>query len=336
MLQSMNLLEYLSGTNITNTHIVQTKEWGQFKTKFGTTAIRVDDIQYTVHKVPHTNFNYAYCPKIDPQKINWEALEKSLKENNCFVLNIDVPNVIKGSKAEEKANEIFEKAQNKLKKSPKNTFTKNNVVLDLDRPEDEILASMHKKHRYNIGLSERKGVTIRYARTEKDFDVFFDILRETSKRQGFLIHPKTYYKTLWEIFAPREMAEILIAEYKNEDGVVENLASWMLFVNEDVLYYPYGGDLMTRKNLHASNLLGWEAIKYGKKRGCTIFDMWGACKDISDENDPEWGFTNFKLKFGGEYVEYIDSYDYVLNHFLYNAFTFAYPKVIKLLKFLKR
>lgn len=313
-----------------NTHIVQTKEWGSFKSKFGTKAVRIGDLQYTLHKIPHTNFNYAYAPKINGLNVDWAELEASLKLNNCFVLNMDVPNMLKGSTEEKKFKaQLLENPR--IKVSPKNTFTRNNVLLDLKPSEEELLANMHKKHRYNIRLAEKKGVTTRFARTEKDFNIFMDLMKQTSERQGFLIHPTKYYKTIWELFAPRQLAEIIIAEYKGKP-----LAAWMLFVNEKTLYYPYGGSSNEHRNLFASNVVGWEAIKYGKKRECEIFDMWGACKDINDEKDPEWGFTNFKLKFGGEYVEYTESHDLILNKPLYYIFNFAYPKAIKILKTLKR
>lgn len=313
-----------------NTHIVQTKEWGNFKSKFGTKAVRIGDLQYTLHKIPHTNFNYAYAPKINGLNIDWAELEASLKLNNCFVLNMDVPNILKGSTEEKKfKNQILKNPR--IKVSPKNTFTRSNILLDLKPSEEELLANMHKKHRYNIRLAEKKGVTTRFARTEKDFNIFMDLMKETAERQGFLIHPTKYYKTIWELFAPRQLAEIIIAEYKGKP-----LAAWMLFVNEKTLYYPYGGSSNEYRNLFASNVVGWEAIKYGKKRECEVFDMWGACKDINDEKDPEWGFTNFKLKFGGEYVEYTESHDLILNKPLYYIFNFAYPKAIKILKTLKR
>lgn len=313
-----------------NTHIVQTKEWGNFKSKFGTKAIRVGDLQYTLHKIPHTNFHYAYAPKIKDLNVDWNELEASLKKNNCFVLNIDVPNILKNT-AEEKDFKKRVLENPNIKVSPKNTFTKNNILLDLNKTEEELLANMHKKHRYNIRVAEKKGVQVRFARTEKDFNIFMELMKETAERQNFLIHPKSYYKTVWELFAPRQMAEILIAEYQGKP-----LAAWMLFINDATLYYPYGGSSDEYRNLFASNLIGWEAIKYGKRRDCKTFDMWGACSDLTNESDPEWGFTNFKLKFGGEYVEYIESHDLIINKPIYYLFNFVYPKVIRVLKTLKR
>ena len=66
-----------------------------------------------------------------------------------------------------------------------------------------------------------------------------------------------------------------------------------------------------------------------------MFDMWGAANDPKNEKDPWFGFTNFKLKFGGEFVEYIESYDYVVNKPVYMLFNFAQKIRWKILKLIK-
>jgi len=296
-------------------HVVQSKEWGEFKTQYGTPAVRVGTIQYTIHKVPYTGEFYAYCPKINPVDINFDEIKNSLIKNSCIAINFDVPNVIKGSENESRAIEILE---SKCRKSPKDTFAKFNVLLDISKSEEEILNNMHKKHRYNIKYSQRNGVTVRKVSTESDYDIFYSLLKDTAERQKYYIHPKNYYKKIWEQMGAQNICTILISEF---DGVP--LASWMLFTYEGVLYYPYGGSSNRHKNLYASNLICWESILLGKSMGCETFDMWGAAKDPNDEEDSWQGFTNFKLKFGGKHVEYIDSYDFIINEQMYNAFNLA-------------
>jgi lipid II:glycine glycyltransferase (peptidoglycan interpeptide bridge formation enzyme) len=310
-------------------HIVQSPEWGEFKTKYGTPAIRVGNIQYTVHKVPKTNFSYAYAPKINPLEIEWDPLVESLKENNCFTIKFDVPYVLAGSNEESSAIKFFEDKEG-VERSAKSTFTQHNIILDISKSEDELMAGMHKKHRYNTRYAQKKGVTVRKAETDADFDIFLELQRETASNQKFLVHPDDYYRKIWEVFGAKSMVHLLIAEHEGDA-----LAAWLFFVYERVLYYPYGGSSTKKRNLFASNLISWEGIKLGKSLGCDLFDMWGACADPNDESDPDWGFTNFKIRFGGEHVKYMDSYELVLNETLNTLFNFAYPKVLKLLKIIK-
>ncbi len=308
-------------------HILQSRMWEQFKNAIGTPAIRAGGVLYTKHRIPFTNSYYAYCPRVNPSVINFKELTDSLNENNCVAAHFDVPNVIKGSMEETKALEIFETT---CVKSSREEFAKGNFFLDLTQSEEDLLRNMHNKQRYNINYAQKKGVAVRKAEGEKDFNLFFDLYKETGSRQGFYYRSRNYLHTAWEIFNSYQACDLLIAEYEGKA-----LSSWMLFVFNNVLYYPYGGSTEDLKNVQANCLIGWEAIRYGKSRGCKLFDMWGAARDLKDEKDPYFGFSQFKAKFGGTHVTYINSYDFVLNESIYKMFNLANSLRWKVLNILR-
>ena len=308
-------------------HILQSDMWQEFKNSFGTPAIKAGGVLYTKHRIPFSTFYYAYCPRVNPSDINFEELRKSLEENSCVNIHFDVPNIIKGSSEEKNALEIFNKES---VKSSRDEFAKANFLLDLRLSEEELLNKMSIKQRYNTNYAIKKGVKVRKAEGEKDFQIFFDLYKETGIRQGFYFRPESYLKKAWEIFSSHNACDILIAEYEDKP-----LASWMLFVSDGVLYYPYGGSTETMKNLQANCLIGWEAIKYGKEKGCELFDMWGAAVDLNDVKDEYFGFSQFKAKYGGDHVVYIDSYDLVLNEPVYKMFNLANNLRWKMLNLLR-
>ena len=78
--------------------------------------------------------------------------------------------------------------------------------VDLTRTEEEILAAMKSKWRYNINLSARKGVVVQKtaldsSSIEKAVDIFYALYKETSARDGIAMHAKSYYKDLLELSA---------------------------------------------------------------------------------------------------------------------------------------
>jgi len=309
-------------------HIVQSQEWAEVKNAYGTKAVNCGEIFYTLHNVPFVPFKIAYCPKVSPEVINWNLLKESLKENNCAYINFDVPNVVAGDVRETMAVEGFTK--NGCMRATKSTFAESTIVIDLTQSEEDLLKGMHSKHRYNIHVAQKKGVTVEQGKNLNDFNVFFDLLSQTAIRQKYYIRPKHYYQQIWEILKPKNMCYILTAKYNEEP-----LASWMLFSYQGTFYYPYGGSAEKLQNIFPSNLLGWEAIKLGKVLGCSVFDMWGASNNIDDQNDPWWGFTNFKIKFGGRYVHFMNSYDFVDNTNEYRLFNLANNLRWKMLKFIR-
>lgn len=98
------------------------------------------------------------------------------------------------------------------------------------------------------------------------------------------------------------------------------LASWILFSFHNYLYYPYGASSSQYRNVMASNLVMWEAIKFGKKMGLKYFDMWGALSQNPDPKDPWFGFHRFKQGYGATHREFVGSYDLVINPALYEIY----------------
>jgi lipid II:glycine glycyltransferase (peptidoglycan interpeptide bridge formation enzyme) len=295
-------------------HIVQSPEWSNFKNSFGTKSIKVDDIFFTKHKIPFLPFFVGYSPRVNflSQAFDLKKLKKIAQEEKCITIRFDVPNVLKNNANESSVKSLL----GNFFVSPKSTFAKNNVLTDISGTLEQIAEKFNQKGRYNIKLAEKKGVTVSEVNTQTGIKIFYELLKETAKRQNFLPHSYEYYKQAFETLHKSGNASILIASFENEP-----LTAWMLFYKDSILYYPYGASSTQHKNLMASDLVIWEAIKLGKQKNCTVFDMWGA---TNDEKSPWWGFTQFKLKFGGELVEYIDSYDFVINHFVYKMFNTAY------------
>ena len=82
----------------------------------------------------------------------------------------------------------------------------------------------------------------------------------------------------------------------------------------------------------ASNLLMWEMIQFGKNSGCTLFDLWGSLGPEPDKSNPWYGFHRFKKGYGGDLVEFVGTYDLVLDDPLYSLFTIADKVRWKLLR----
>jgi len=295
-----------------------------------TPPIKTGDIQFTKHRIPMSPFYVGYAPKVnfDLQKFSWNELKAVAKQSKCAFIRFDVPNVLNQQNEHDTETKIISNLNKHCKKSPKNTFTKWNVLLDISKPEAEIQANLNQKTRYNSKLAYRKGVEAKLENNEKGLAVFLRLLYATAKRQGFLPHPNKYYQTVFETLYAKKMANILVAYYESTP-----IAAWMLFNYDRTLYYPYGGSSTEHRDLMASNLMAWEAIKLGQRLNCKLFDMWGA---TNDKDSPYWGFTKFKLGYGGELVEYIDSYDFIVNPFVYYSFNFSYDLFWKIRKLFVR
>ena len=304
-------------------HPLQTREWGEARKKTGVEVLRLSDgknvFQLTFHKIPKTDYKIGYLPRsVIPTKDVLNFLFDYAKKNKIIFIKIE-PNVIKNLEFKVQNSELkILNSKFLIINSPHPLFPTWTQVLDLTKTEDELLKSFHSKTRYNIRLAEKKGVVVKEMSDEKGFEIFSKLYFETCRRQKYFGHTPKYHKIIWDSLK-KDIAHILIAFYHNTP-----LAAYELFYFKNTLYYPYGGTSLEYRNLMASNLLMWEAIKLGKKLGAEKFDMWGSLEPNYNATNPWSGFTRFKEGYGTKFTEFIGSYDLVINPILYKIYNVIY------------
>ncbi len=304
-------------------HPLQSYEWGEFRKKTGVKVIRLQDVQMTIHKIPHTPWTIGYVPKGPlPNKEIISELIKIGKQERSIFIQLE-PNVAKS----QLPNYPITQLPN-LRPAAHPLFTKYTFVLDLTKSEPELLASMHPKTRYNIKVAIKHGIKVVQNNSDKAFEEYLKLTKETTKRQGFYAHTENYHRLMWKTLKNEKLkmknekldtdkltAHLFLAKYRNQ-----TLVAWILFVYKDTLYYPYGASSTQHRETMASNLLMWEAIKFGKKLGLKKFDMWGALGNNPDKNDPWYGFHRFKEGYGPQHVEFVGSLDLVINPIPYGVY----------------
>jgi len=308
-------------------HIIQSWEWGEFRKKTGLDLVRLGHFegskltcayQLTFHPVPLFKQTVGYLPKGPmPDQKMVQALTELGQQKNAAFIKIEPLHF----RSEQAGKELLRLG---LVQSKKSLFTKYNFLIDLAKTEEQLLAAMHPKTRYNIGIAQKKGVEVYESTKAEGFEIYLKLYFETTKRQKYFGHTPGYHKLIWETLAPIGMARLLIAKYQ-EPGTRNQkpLVAWMLLNFGNTMYYPYGGSSAENKEVMASNLVAWEAIRLAKKMGLKVFDMWGALAPDAKESDPWYGFHRFKAGYGPIHVEYVGTYDLVLKPSLYNILNAA-------------
>ena len=309
-------------------HPLQSWQWGQARKKMGIEVLRIVEThhdaslqnvyQLTFHKIPHINFKIGYLPRSKfPSKELLEYLYDYGKRHNVVFIKIE-PYVFNNLAIQQFSN---------LVKSPHPLFPKWTQIIDLTKNEEELLRGMHPKTRYNIRLAQKKGVKIKELSNREGFNIFIKLYFETCKRQKYFGHDLNYHKIIWQNLK-NKISHLLIAFYKNTP-----LAAFELFFFKKTLYYPYGGTSLEFRNLMASNLLMWEAVRLGKSLGAKEFDLWGSLSPAYQQNHPWAGFTRFKEGFGGNYREFAGSFDLVCNPQLFKFYNLLFDLRSVYLKF---
>ena len=213
--------------------------------------------------------------------------------------------------------------------------------VDLTKSEEEILAAMKNKWRYNIKLAQKKGVVVQKAARDSAslraaLDVFYDLYKVTSERDGIAMHAKAYYQDLLELSAERERAgedvpQVNLYIAKHED---DNLGAIMTLFSKTEAVYLYGCSSNVKRNLMPNFLLQWTAMQDAKAYESKYYDMYGM-PPADDPSHPMHGLYLFKTGFGGRNVHRTGSWDvplkgmYSLCVFAEKARAFWHKKVLK-------
>jgi lipid II:glycine glycyltransferase (peptidoglycan interpeptide bridge formation enzyme) len=275
------------------THPLQTSFWEEFRREWGNGVVETKYGILTLHKIPYTKFKIAMFEKGPaPTKSMLSDLKKIGRENNLIFIKLE-PNCLKSDK-------LIKLMQSEGAAQGRRLFTPTTFWIDLTPSEENLLKSFSSKTRYNIKLAERKEVTVEEDNSDNAFNKYLDLTRETIRRQGFYAHSEKYHRLMWNILKKAGIAHLLTATYQGEI-----ITTWILFTWKKFLYYPYGASTEKHKEVMANNLMMWEAIKFGKKMGLTTFDLWG--------REEGKGFTKFKEGYNPKVIEFLGSWDLIIN-----------------------
>ena len=305
-------------------HPLQSWAWGEFRKLTGVKLTRLiqkknegseEVFQITWHKIPKINKYIGYCPKsaIPDEEATAQIARIAKKRGAIFVKFEPNEEVCEDSK-----NKIGVLEGKNVFRPGKPLFTKFSFWLDISPSEDALLAKMQQKTRYNVRLAEKRGVRIVEDDSEIGFEDYWRLTEETTKRQGFYSHTKNYHRRMWKTMTDSGMGHIFKAVY---EGKI--LATWVVFCLNGILYYPYGASSNLHREVMASNLMMWEVIRFGKKQKCKLFDLWGSLGPDPDITDPWYGFHRFKQGYGAQLVEFVGTYDMVVDERLYVVYNFA-------------
>jgi lipid II:glycine glycyltransferase (peptidoglycan interpeptide bridge formation enzyme) len=305
-----------------NAHILQTSSWGSFKSHYGWQPIYVSEAaagaQILFRRLP-LGLTIAYIPK-GPLGENWSNLLPEIiaqcRKRHAIAIYIEPDQWQEDKVLPDQTLPGFILSEVSIQ--PRRTIT-----ISLDGTEEDWLARMKQKTRYNIRLAEKKDVHIVQS---DDLETFSQLMQTTGARDEFGVHPGSYYRRVYELFHPSGACELFLATYQDQP-----LAAIMVFKKGKRAWYFYGASNNQERNRMPTYLLQWEAMRWAAQAGCSEYDLWGVPDQdegkLEDQfmqrSDGLWGVYRFKRGFGGELKRSAGVYAKVLRPVLYRVYLTA-------------
>jgi hypothetical protein len=127
------------------------------------------------------------------------------------------------------------------------------------------------------------------AASEQELRVFFEMhLKIRKYKYGLLAQPYSFLQNIWHHFVEPGHGFLMLAVHRDKIVAGDFFLEW-----QDTLYYKFNASLHDDLSHRPNDLLIWQGIQEGKKRGLTYLDF--GLSDIDQD-----GLIRYKRKFGTE------------------------------------
>lgn len=297
---------------------LQSRAWGQFQKATGKEVLFLEDYNWQALIIVNplrfgkTYFYAPYGPVFDNQKNDAETIFENFlnkiksiaKDHDAIFLKIEPKT------SDEKIASVLQNLG--FKKAEKSIQPENSLIIDISRPEHEILESFEKRCRNEIRQADKKNVAFCSDSTDAGIKNFLELLEKTAKRDSFRTHPVAYYQTLINTLKPAGQVDLFFAKIGAEiiSGCI------VVYFGKTASYIHAASSGSYR----AANALVWFAMKEAEKKLCENFDMYGISPAGANEKHPWFGLTKFKESFGGKRTHYIGAFDHPFSGFWFKLY----------------
>lgn len=314
----LRISQYHAGvsTDFSNS-LWQDAKWEQFQKSCGNRVFRIQGV-LLIQRKTLLGKKFFEVPRAEINSLSedfWEGLSQLAKKENILFTRFFPADIETRTEVSSKITDTIPDGRQITFSDVPEIFPEHTLVLDLQKSEEELLAEMKSKGRYNIRLAEKKGVEIFES---SDVAAFHQILQETTERDEFSGHPKVIYKKMLENFGADGL--LLLARYEGEI-----IAGGIFLFSGDTATYYYGASSNLHRNVMAPYLVQWRAIQEARKRVCRWYDFLGiAPEELGQDGKAHrlQGVSAFKEKFGGSRVQYAPAFEVIHSPSMYTCIRF--------------
>jgi serine/alanine adding enzyme len=301
---------------------LQTKTWGDFKSRWGWEPRRfVYELkdgrkvaaQWLVRLVPMQG-EVWYCPK-GPGVTSAADFAEVVKQTRAAGWG----GVLARFESEVLDDEV-DAAKLRglgLVRANRDPGSKSTIFVDLSGGEEAVLASFNQTARRNIRKAAAAGVTVEPAEaTDANLRTMFELMKTTEARAKYGLRPEAYFKDYWAAQAAAGQGQLFFA--RHEGDVLAGV--FATFVGRRA-WYKDGGSFDLKRELQAPYLIQWEVMRWLMERGITNYDLVGSPNrdEIGDATNSRSGLYEFKRKFNPDVTEFAGCWDLPLSELKYKA-----------------
>lgn len=168
-----------------------------------------------------------------------------------------------------------------------------NLVMNLEKSEDQLWEGMHKERRRNVNQAIKAGLTFRELETEDEIHEVVRLIEQTYQRKHV---PISYLSIFDEV-------QRVMHDYAHFFGCFtaegQMIAGQIRLCYRNLVYAWFAGSDEAYFKLRPNDFTMWNVIRWAHEQGYKEFDFGGG-----GEPGVEYGVRDYKLKYGCEMYDW--------------------------------
>jgi len=172
-------------------------------------------------------------------------------------------------------------------------------VVDLQQDEESLWRNLKKTARKAIRDARESGIVVRQINSLEELRDYYQFVCQRNPRYGKRTYGFTDLETMWRHFRPNAVFETFVAEKGGEPLAGLSVWGYNRLISE---LGSFQSEKSFLEKLYGSDLIKWEVLRWGSRKGCRAFDLAGVSPE--PRTPKEQGIRQFKEKWGGGYRPY--------------------------------
>lgn len=208
------------------------------------------------------------------------------------------------------------------------TAERENLVLSPIGYYENFYKKLHEQNMSDIYL-----VKVNIEELKKNYEDKIHVIHEEIKLASIKDEKKNQDKVAVKLKELNQQLEKNNSELKEIENISEKeivLSAIITAKYQNKVWTIHGGNRTCLRYLNANYWLYYQIIEDAVKEGYQFVDFFGTTGEPEKDNTV-YGIHLFKKRFGGEYMEFIGQFDYIIHPILYFGYRKVFPKIRKFL-----
>jgi len=171
------------------------------------------------------------------------------------------------------------------------------VMNDVTASEDDIVAAFGSSARRNWRNGLKKGLEVEHTTDPAAVEILLAHVHDVASRTGMTPHSDNYFRTVARVLVEHGAGGFIIVRHEGEP-----VGSLLYYRAGGQMMFAHSASLTSARALNPTYTLAAEALLLAHRSGDQWFDFCGAAPEGAPQSHPWFGFTDFKLRFGGQRV----------------------------------